>query len=1005
MSTFVEQMKELTDKANTEDNINNSHTVHERPDNETKTNKPIVDTNSNIDTVHLVEEYKIKGSGDANRTFKSAVGSPDNVELDVVDKDVEPAVADMDNTVVLVKKEVKSEFVDRVNTSVPLSVSTQHGSHKQSHVPLESPVDSGHSSGDLIGDDEIMFDMDEVVYEEPAQGSSFTSQIQSQGKQVYVQPRSQSPEIDPVVMETIYENETTAEPYMAGSSDSGDPDSEDVVIETETVIVHPDGTVTVTKVTETKPPGTPLLQEQESFLQQLPDRVDSPVREPSPPPVPQSEAPVKETTPPVTSLRAAYRNNGRPKAKPAPIQTNLNYDINEEPLPIPIFQTKSEESNITTTDEEVPTEVDSDSPEVHRKKFESTHLHMRPHEEKYLHVDPRTKPEVKKPGSSILKKKSDDIIQPDIEIIETTGSVYNPEDTNVIIYNKTAKDQEESSTFNNYMKSKPRKQRDMQLYGPRGWGQGRNKSEPSVKDVRAALVAAEIKQKDLIGGNIKDDDQIVYAGDGSMRGQTSPLQPKVMDINFIPTTEYEKENMMEEKSITQIAFPVERKSEPYVTSGSHGVRVCDGISSPSDDVNHTGTFTLNFASKQPQMTQEVIQSRTREQSAQALQDQYNQLQAQFAKWQDQLQENQALLSQKKIVPPQDVMVAPSSPTPQETPRPIPIDTYPEPRVEHVEDTAEKREVESKPVSILKTSNMAHSDNVEKPSSKPAQQKVQRRQRDSGPTSFVMRSSYVPRPLRDSHLLGRLSPTEISPVSVVSSKPEVKDNTVKSRPKSYHERVVHTEPVKVERNFTKESLSSEPVKSEPKRAKSEPFRSESVRVEPVNRIRVEPSSSQPSRSLSSASHVKSLKGNFEVTATHKDRQRPLSHHEMHQKSVFPPHEESFSHSAPINHSSRSRSTPSVHGNISMPSYRQDTPPTPPPTPVKEEPTRAKSEPPATKPKPRTPDHLKNDPRFMPKLDPREELMIAIRNAGGKQVLRQVYHTFLSRNNFDVKKHLY
>ena len=83
-----------------------------------------------------------------------------------------------------------------------------------------------------------------------------------------------------------------------------------------------------------------------------------------------------------------------------------------------------------------------------------------------------------------------------------------------------------------------------------------------------------------------------------------------------------------------------------------------------------------------------------------------------------------------------------------------------------------------------------------------------------------------------------------------------------------------------------------------------------------------------------------------------------------------------------------STSSYSSKGSTSSYRSITPTTPkPPPPPTAQPVKS-----ALK-QPNRGGARNGDPRFGPKLDPREELMIAIRNAGGRNALNKVgFDTF-------------
>lgn len=132
------------------------------------------------------------------------------------------------------------------------------------------------------------------------------------------------------------------------------------------------------------------------------------------------------------------------------------------------------------------------------------------------------------------------------------------------------------------------------------------------------------------------------------------------DMNFPPRTESEAENVLEEKSISMIALPAMRvsssSSDGQITSMSSseakGSRMAKSDSPPSSFSTHNPT---NLASQSPSNHASPVavppsQSGATAEQQELVNAQYDQLQSQFALWQQQLMQNQALLAQHKIMP-------------------------------------------------------------------------------------------------------------------------------------------------------------------------------------------------------------------------------------------------------------------------------------------------------------------------------------------------------------------
>ncbi|KAK2149826.1 hypothetical protein LSH36_435g01041 [Paralvinella palmiformis] len=226
------------------------------------------------------------------------------------------------------------------------------------------------------------------------------------------------------------------------------------------------------------------------------------------------------------------------------------------------------------------------------------------------------------------------------------------------------------------------------FWGPRPWSARENSDDVPSVDVKEVLMRSreaitrsrdlpltseiiEIVEKST--PQLPSNESVVgMYSPGKSTAQSGSPKDKCSDISFSPHSEEEESQaMMEEKSITMLAYPVERKSFPR--QSSEPIRVIDGkqynSSTTLDDTDvsyntHKGgqesrlyNSTLGIselsseegAIVEPKPVSLVRPlsveglGESKEKAKKSLQQQYADLQQQFTKWQKQLMDNQRLL--------------------------------------------------------------------------------------------------------------------------------------------------------------------------------------------------------------------------------------------------------------------------------------------------------------------------------------------------------------------------
>ena len=180
--------------------------------------------------------------------------------------------------------------------------------------------------------------------------------------------------------------------------------------------------------------------------------------------------------------------------------------------------------------------------------------------------------------------------------------------------------------------------------GPQPWG-SRYQSEPSVKDIRKALL---IRRESSLTRDMSSP------GDRSSVVQESPSRNSSFssssEINFQPNSADESQSVLEEKSISMIALSSERKSTPRKTSTwSDRRRYSSMVSLATQNEPTLSLLPSRTMQNSSSMEQLAMTPNSRDKARRTLQSQYSELQMQFSKWQQQLMTNQALLTQKNLL--------------------------------------------------------------------------------------------------------------------------------------------------------------------------------------------------------------------------------------------------------------------------------------------------------------------------------------------------------------------
>ena len=187
--------------------------------------------------------------------------------------------------------------------------------------------------------------------------------------------------------------------------------------------------------------------------------------------------------------------------------------------------------------------------------------------------------------------------------------------------------------------------------GPRPYGAKKQISEPSVRDVRKALSIYETKV---------DSDS---SSKGSNRGTPTKeiggdVRERCSKLGFSPSGEQESDSFLEEKSISQIALPAQRRVVSKATRQQQRKEVQQRdspnfggsavqLSTKSDSMENLGHVTSDRSlSKMTKSTENVYAAAAGEKSRKTLQSQYDDLEQQFSKWQTQLLHNQSLLNER-----------------------------------------------------------------------------------------------------------------------------------------------------------------------------------------------------------------------------------------------------------------------------------------------------------------------------------------------------------------------
>lgn len=220
------------------------------------------------------------------------------------------------------------------------------------------------------------------------------------------------------------------------------------------------------------------------------------------------------------------------------------------------------------------------------------------------------------------------------------------------------------------------------FWGPRPWSARENSDDVPSVDVKEVLMRSreavtrsrklpptseiiDLVEKSVHSSPEKDGvlsslTDVYTPSKSPSHGSGSP-KDKCSNISFSPCSEEESQAMMEEKSITMLAYPMERKSIPKQSpekySSSTGLDSL-GVRSDTNEVQEE-TRHYNSELGLSEMTTregEVVEPRpiaqTRPLSMDAiadakgkksLQEQYADLQQQFSKWQKQLMDNERLL--------------------------------------------------------------------------------------------------------------------------------------------------------------------------------------------------------------------------------------------------------------------------------------------------------------------------------------------------------------------------
>ena len=178
---------------------------------------------------------------------------------------------------------------------------------------------------------------------------------------------------------------------------------------------------------------------------------------------------------------------------------------------------------------------------------------------------------------------------------------------------------------------------------PRPWGT-RYQSEPSVKDIRKALLIR--RDSSLTRDGSAPGDRSLVPDSPSRKSSFSSSS----EINFQPSTADESQNVLEEKSISMLALPSERKTTPRKrgvwSDRRHYSSMVSLATQNESALSLPPSATLQNSSSLEQL---AITPNSRDKARRTLQSQYSELQMQFSKWQQQLMKNQALLTQKNLL--------------------------------------------------------------------------------------------------------------------------------------------------------------------------------------------------------------------------------------------------------------------------------------------------------------------------------------------------------------------
>lgn len=196
------------------------------------------------------------------------------------------------------------------------------------------------------------------------------------------------------------------------------------------------------------------------------------------------------------------------------------------------------------------------------------------------------------------------------------------------------------------------KRRSDYYMGPRPWGSSnaRQTSEPSVRDVRKALAINEQKRladdrSSPLSMEVEGINSSAAVNDGD------GVREQISKIGFEPHSEQEPDSALEEKSIALLNLPAERKTlkiakQPYQSrmSSFNSEKLSGSMENISNNNIETHGPTNNMVKSTDNVFELTLSGK--EKSKKTLQSQYVELQQQFSKWQEQLMDNQALLSKR-----------------------------------------------------------------------------------------------------------------------------------------------------------------------------------------------------------------------------------------------------------------------------------------------------------------------------------------------------------------------